>query len=258
MSIMPEYPAEIIPRPDFKLNLDIDILLRKYPRLLVVRMIEGNPSEYYKETEGGQKVLTETVFKSSMANLSMNLAGGLFNTANDAHLRFLPCIEAAIEEWDGNEIPAMLYNSVECYKFYETCYGPCFFVVDIHNKTFPFYRHFESKEERDAYALQVKAASSETQMDYDAQFVGEFLSKKQNILVKPRLKVHHKPTKVNYWHITLDTYRPTDTKLVSPSEKQNNTDRNMFKALKKNLTKCCYTNLNPEYCLKTEDYIIST
>lgn len=237
--MMPEsYPTEILPCPGYKEKMETDYLLTKYPDLLVVRLVEGRVEDYYVDTESNDRVLSDKVFKNNMANLSMNLAGGLFNTSSDAHLRFLPATKEATEAWDGQCVDPKLYTTEDSYHFYGTCFGLCFFVRDIHNRTFPFYKHFESQEERDKYEENVKKNMSETERSYDAHLVGAFENKKKTALTYPRLKVHHAPSKVNYWHMTLDTYRPTDISYIHPEDKQNSGDKKMFKALKQDLLQC--------------------
>lgn len=249
------YPIEILPRPAYKKKMEVDRLLAKYPNLLVVRLVEGRVDDYLLETESGENILSDRVFKNSLANLSMNLAGGLFDTACNAHLRFLPVTKEAAEAWEGECIAPELYLGENSYALFDPCFGLCFFVRDIHNRTFPFYRHFESQEERDAYELAAGESTSEEEKGYDAHFVGVFESKKKNVLVKPRIKVHHSASKVNYWHMTLDTYRPTDRNYIRHDEKQNSADKSMFKALKQDLMQCYKINLQPEYNIVPCDYL---
>lgn len=254
MSVLPSYPNEILPNSNYKVCIGTDPLLEKYPRLLLVRMVDGYPEEYVMKGENGEIVFSDRVFKNNMANLSLNLAGGLFDTTSGRHLNFLPIKEVA-SAWTGEDIPSYLFDDTNTYIFYETCFGLCFYVSDIHNRTFPFYKHFESQQERDEYACRVQKIASEEEMKNDARLVGAFESKKKNILVHPRLRVHHAPTKANYWHMTLDTYRPTDIDYIRPEDKLNNSDKSMFKALKQDLLTCCEINLQPEYTIDEVDYI---
>lgn len=125
----PKYPKEILPHSNYKRRMDVDELLKKYYKLLVVRTVEGCPEDFYMQTENGDKELSDKVFMNNMANLSMNLAGGLFITDSKAHLRFLPTNKEASEIWESGDIPAELYNSEECYRFFENCFGLCFLQV---------------------------------------------------------------------------------------------------------------------------------
>lgn len=258
MSMKPKYPEEIIPYPNYKNRMDVDELLKKYSKLLVVRVVEGHPEDFYNCTQKGEIELSPDVFKNNMANLSLNLAGGLFNTDSNVHLRFLPATKEASEIWNSNSnyVPVELYASEECYHFYEKCFGVCFFVYDIHNRTFPFYKHFETQKDRDIYEVAVKTAKTESTNSYDAQFVGAFVDKRTSVLVKPLIRVHHMPTMVNYWHMTLDTYRPTDSDYIEATEKQSSSDRKMLKALKQDLLQCCFINKNPDYSIEKCDYIV--
>lgn len=229
-------------------------LLDKYPDLLVVRMVEGDVEDYLLDLESGDMTLSEKVFKNNMANLSMNLAGGLFDTSSQGHLKFLPTKKEATKDWNGWITSKRLYVDPDSYSFFCPCFGLCFHVADIHERTFPFHKHFENVEERNEYAEQASKATSSKEKEYESDYVGAFESKKKNVLVRPRIKVHHSPSKVNYWHMTLDTYRPTDFYYVRPDEKQDSSDNKMFKALKQDLVQCCNVDEIPSYRLHKSDY----
>lgn len=248
------YPTEILPRTDYIDKMDVDSLLSEYPKLLVARLVDGFIDDFYATTEGNKKTLSQTVFKNNMANLSFNLAGGLFDTDCNSHLKFLPSPELA-KPWSGEEIDPCDYIGDGKYYIYDHCFGLCFFVNNIHNRTFPFHKHFNSKEERDIYESNVNKATTEEEKKYDANLVAAFESKKQNVLVRPRIKVHHSPTRANYWHMTLDTYRPTDKDYIHSTEKQSSSDKSMFKALKQDLVQYCLDNAKPEYEIDNRFYM---
>ncbi len=85
--------------------MEVDELLKKYPKLLVVRLVVGRLKDFCLSTQNGEEELSDVVFKNNMANLSMNLAGGLFKTGNDAHLRFLPATDEAAKPWNAKMHP---------------------------------------------------------------------------------------------------------------------------------------------------------
>lgn len=85
------YPTEILPCPAYKKKMEVDQLLAKYPNLLVVRLVEGCVDDYSLKTENGEVILSDRVFKNSLANLSMNLAGGLFDTDCNAPSKISAC-----------------------------------------------------------------------------------------------------------------------------------------------------------------------
>ena len=249
------YPEKILPRQSYLIRLNVEKLLSKYQNLLVVRLKEGNFQDYIIKTELGEKCLSERVFVNNMANLSLNLAGGLFDTKSNKHLRFLPTNEKATRPWNGESIPKDLYQKPDNYKIYDVCFGLCFKVRDIHNRTFPYYKHFKSQEERNEYERNTALATSDEEKSYDANFVGAFEGKDRGVEVRPRIKVHHSPTMLNYWHMTLDTYRPIDTDYIHPKEKLKSSDKTMLKSLKQDLTQCCKINISPSYHIESCDYI---
>ena len=107
----------------------------------------------------------------------------------------------------------------------------------------------------DEYAKKATLATTEREKEYDAHVVGAFKDKKSKVSVNPRLKVHHAPNNANYWHMTLDTYRPIDKKPVAPNDRIDNSDRNMFKALKQDLVQCYYIDKSPDYKIKRYSFI---
>ena len=251
-TLKPNYPIEILPRISFKRELSVDSMLAHYAELLVVRMVEGNPDDYSVVFASGEKTLSDKVLKNNMANLSLHLAGGLFHI--DKHLGFLPISRKAVRKWCGWYVHKDICCDKNSYTYTIHCFGLCFHVKDIHNRTFPFYRHFETVEERNTYAQMAAASNSGKNAIKDADFVGAFETKKKNVEVRPRIKIHHSPTQANYWHTTLDTYRPNESEYVMPGRKQNSADRNMFKALKQDLLQNYTINEQPAYRLKEKDY----
>ena len=248
------YPTEIMPRKSYKKQLCIDRLLGKHHGLMVVRQVSGEPEDYVLVTESGEKEIPTTVFGSSMANLSLNLAGGVFDTDTDAHLCFLPLSNTGTATWDGKEVNPDIVKPEDSYSFTSPCFGLCFLVERIHERTFPFYKVFNTAEERNAYAQKAIEVTTEREKAYDAHLVGAFQRKGEKVNIKPRIKVHHSPTNANYWHATLDAYRPTDKKPVVPEENLNNSDKKMFKALKQDLVRCCDINKAPDYRISRFSY----
>lgn len=248
------YPREIMPRISYKKRLHIDRLLRTYRGLMVVRQIKGNPEDYFLVTQNGEKELSTTVFGSSMANLSFNLSGGVFDTDNDAHLPFLPLSNDATAIWDGKEVRPEIVEKEDSYSFTFPCFGLCFLVRRIHERTFPFYKVFNTAADRDDYTHKVVEATSDKEKSYDAHLVGAFQEKGGRVSIRPRIKVHHSPNNANYWHAVLDTYRPTDKDSIQTDERLNSSDKKMFKALKQDLVRCCVINKSPDYKLSRCSY----
>lgn len=249
------YPTEILPLPNYKQKLSIDLLLKKFGKLLVVRLVEGELKDYIKVSENGESELDDSVFKNSMVNLSLNLAGGLFDTNSNAHLRFLPKDDEAKAPWNGKYVNPNIVLGKENYKITTPCFGLCFYVREIHNRTFPAYKHFDTEAERDEYAFKVAESTTDEEKKYDAHLVGVFEKRDIPVEIRPRIKVHHAPTNANYWHVTLDTTRPTDKMPVEPTENLSKSDRKLFKALKQDLKRCCTINTNPDYKIPRRIYM---
>lgn len=220
-----------------------------------MRRVKGMIENYQVQTDKGGMELLDTVFGGNMANLSMNLAGGLFDTHKEGHLPFLPETEYGKERWDGKKVDKKEFLSVLNYSQEQLCFGLCFYVNDIYGKTFPFYKGFNTQTERDEYDERVQQVAKGWAGDSDSRIVGAFVNKRTPVEVKGRLIVHHVPTNGNYWHTTLDTYRPADECYVKPDERLKSSDKHMFKALKQNLLQCCYIDTIPDYTLSCHDYV---
>lgn len=218
---------------------------------MVVRKVDGNPDQVISRGESGEPIVTMTVFNCNMANLSLNLAGGLFNVAPSRDLPYLPVKPEAILPWNGVEPSETLCDK---YNFTAECFGLCFKIREIHRRTFPFLRHFDNQSARDKYAQRLEAAASPVLRKMNAHLVGVFDSKVKKAEVRPRIMVHHSPTMANYWHMTLDTYRPEDNTFVRAEERLSSTDRKMFVSLKQDIVNHCTVNEKPNYKLKRCDY----
>lgn len=244
------YPKQILPHPSYRRKLGLERLLVEYPNLMAVRKVDGKPEDYEHNGDKGGIFISLEMFKGNMANFSMNLAGGLFDVRPSKHLPYLPTFAEATEDWDGKEPKEDFYAE---YRSNE-CFGLCFLIRTIHRRPFPYYRCFDNQKAYDEYVTKVEGAALATRREKDEILVGKFLSKSDNVELRPFIKVHHAPTKVNYWHITLDTRRPTDVDYIKPKDKPISQDKRMFVALKQDLVHHCRVNLKPSYRLKRLDY----
>ena len=249
------YPVEILPKKIYKKRLSIKCLLGKYRDLMVVRQVKGNANDYKRQTEAGELEWDDSIFENSLANLSMNLVGGIFKITNSSHLHFLPISQEAKKTWSGERVSHKIVADKSSFSFEPCCFGMCFYVKEIHDRTFPFFKHFDTKEERDNYANLAKDATTEREKEYDAHLVGAFENKRINVEIRPRLKVNHSPTMANYWHVTLDTYRPIDKTPVPSYDKICSSDKRMFKALKQDLKQHIMCDSKPNYKLSYSDYM---
>lgn len=245
------YPLSVYPHTSYRRKLGLERLLKAYPDLMVVRKVDGNPDKVIARGESGEPIVTMAVFNCNMVNLSLNLAGGLFHVDSSRDLRYLPVKPEAILPWNGEEPSETLCDE---YNFTAECFGLCFEIRDIHRRTFPFLRHFDNQGARDEYAQRLGTATSPVLRKMNAHLVGLFDSKVKKAEVRPRIMVHHSPTMANYWHMTLDTYRPEDNIYVRPEEKLSSTDRKMFVSLKQDIINHCIVNEKPNYKLKRWDY----
>lgn len=172
------YPLQIFPRPRYKVQIDIDSILKSSDLVIVRR------SEYSREDTFNKLgyLLEDVIHEKDLFGLSMNLLGGKFRST---YIKFVQGKEGA-KQWDGKRI---LYdNYSKLYTIKDVCTPVYFNVKDLHKKQFPYYRESSDKEtQKIIKELGLKSVLRGTQNEFSA------LS-----------NIKHTPNIMNYWHVELE------------------------------------------------------
>jgi hypothetical protein len=216
--------------------MDIASMLLAYPGLMAVRLVVGDEQDFVIKTDAGQLEISDNIFQGNITNLSMNLAGGLFDTGRYAHLRFLPSSGKAKRIWNGGYCSPKFYISNKFYKESPDCFGLCMPVAQVHDITFPFEKKFSSEKELNKFLAERGVNALDSDLQYYKRLILAFDRNKRTAIVPYRLKINHMPTMANYWHVTLDSYRSEDVGLeIIRGGKENSADKKMQKALKNHI-----------------------
>lgn len=250
-----KYPQHILPREGYVNPLKIDDLLKEHQDLFLVRQLPGNKDNYMHNMEGGGRTLSpKLVFKNqNLANYSLNLSGGKFNTKPKKDLRFLPEATDGGGDWHNGFVSKEICKAQDSYKITEPCCGLIIRARDLHHQTFPSTRSFNNPNEYETYLKEVDQVISIETMLYDKELVGKYNGKKGMVNIKGRVKINHRPTKMNYWHYTMDTYRPNELTPIM-SDQITSRDKRMFEALKQNLLNEVAIDITPDYKIKRKEY----
>jgi len=207
------YPAEILPRQEYVLKMDMPKLIEAYPDLYVVRRIDGDKRSLVVKFDGDD-VLLDLAYTSMVANLSVNLIGGPFVV--DSHLSFHPTNKEITKDWNGEEVEIAILEGN--YEVKEPCFPVYYKAKDF--LEFPSFQEMTFHKENDFIVFKTKSVDNPLHEVYLNGF-----KKGETIKLPVKKLVNHAPTFCNYWHVVLDTcsFERPDTPIdTSDSNKPHN------------------------------------
>lgn len=189
------YPVEILPKKEYELRLDIHSLLQVYPNLYVVRRIDGSRENLICQIDGDYVLSDEALKKIGVANFSVNLLGGNFDT--ERHLSYRP-FDHITKLWDGEDI-IRLAISEDMFEIKDSCFAVYYKVDDF--LKFPMKQEVPFNKETEYTAFRTRAVANGADERYFEAF-----NKGITIVFPVNQRANHMPTYCNYWHVTFDTY----------------------------------------------------
>ena len=188
------YPVEILPRKEYELNLDIPSILKAYPDLYVSRRIDGVKEELVEELDGDYVLRDKVLEKIGVANFSVNLLGGNFNT--ERHISYRP-FDHITRPWDGEDVRHAI--SEDMFEIKDPCFAVYYKVDDF--LKFPMKQEIPFNKEAEYTAFRTRAVANGADERYFEAF-----NKGITLTLPVNQRVNHMPTYCNYWHVTFDTY----------------------------------------------------
>lgn len=182
------YPKDIVPQPQYVIKIDIDNLLDKIGDFLICRRLNGSLDDNIIEFNGRKKLTIEAL--GDIINLSTNMLGAKFRT--DKHLMYSPKGDAT-NDWDGKPVDLSKYN--ESYTIVENYSFVTYKGKGLHNHDFPYWKALSKDDIKKAESLGIDLGKLNELSE--AQFTG-------------KIRLEHKPTMLNYWHVVMDLY-PQDS-----------------------------------------------
>lgn len=190
-----KYPASILPNKEYLLEMDMPQLLKVYPNLYAVRRIDGDKDQLVIQFSNDKILAAAALENVNVANLSVNLVGGLFIV--NGHLEFRPISNDVTKQWKGEKVSLEELNGK--YEVKDSCFAVYYKIKDF--IIFPLMQDMTFQTEKDFIGFKAKAAENHVEETYLQAF-----ERGKTINLPVKKKVNHKPTICNYWHLVFDTY----------------------------------------------------
>lgn len=239
---MCKYPIRILPKKQYVKHIDVDILCSTCEHSILARRLdvcEGGQLPFHEI--GGQKLLNEDAISEDILDWSTNLLGGEFKIEDIGWKQK----GSGIKDWDNEDVDICKYE--DCYSRIETEYYSAFITVDcLHNKIIPYRRNFADKASLVQYYNSTGDITKET--------VDQWNNNKE-IECQATIKVEHKPTMLNYWHMTVGII-PRDFKEPIPRDlnKQKSLKKSVKRALRLYILKNISCEIHQEYKIPENIY----
>lgn len=172
------YPRNLVPKGGFRKEIQIADLVTEGPIGIVRRSLKSSKAETFDKF-GTVREDALIGHRREIPELSLNLLGGRFILSHICY----SCVKDAAKYWDGIETHLWIrYFKWVTYK--KPSIPIFFFLDDLHNKTFPYYRTDDKEVRKLLKSLQIDPEITGSQ----AKFYGASIIK-------------HAPSRLNYWHI---------------------------------------------------------
>lgn len=212
---MCQYPIRILPQKRYVKNINIDELNEHCKKSFLVRRLAPDENPFHNI--GGQKLLKEGVIKDDVLDWSTNLLGGEFKVED---IQWKQEGEGC-SYWKGEEINIADYEG--CYTCLESVYPVFIAIGKLHKMGIPYKRKFGQKSDVIHYA--------EDTHDLTKEDVEQW-TPKEDPQCHATITVEHKPTKLNYWHMTVEI-TPLDFK--EPMDRNSKRSKSLKDRVKKAL-----------------------
>ena len=179
------YPKSILPDVEYVVQIDIDDLLNKVDDFVVSRRILGKVEDNIDVFANRLRLRIEAL--GNIPNMSLNLLGGRFK--DKKHIRFRQLGEAA-KEWDGNQV--LMKDYAGKYEELKDCASIAFRGKDLHRIAIPYKKTITDKGEKEKLRR--------LGIDLDR------FTDKNEVNLQGIIRLEHKPTMLNYWHLVMDIY----------------------------------------------------
>lgn len=224
------YPYQILPITDYKINIDCDALINNQNIYILRR--SNLPQEETFQSIFGQIILNDDAIDDiRIANLSVNLLGGKFK---NKYCKYLAKGQGA-NNWHGETV--YLSDYINDYNI-EDNKGLIFIKASLlHNIDFPYNLPSDPHLHKEAAKFQSTVGETRVLVNIP----------KQPIKVIGKAYFVHSPINLNYWHLELKVENYMDILIENPKK---NSDKRFLEQLFTNIIK-----LNSQPILDNTDEI---
>ena len=223
--ISPSYPLRILPRSGWGKNFHGATLISHTPNALVGHRLDGDANTCIIKNPVSNTMTIEAKFLQSarMRNLSVNLLGGAFKIEDFAFDRK----GNGAEDWDTVlDINIANFNAGTDYLSVTSTFCVAGWTLEeLEGKRFPFNRKFESEGKLTEWLNALPEHSDDSNIQaYLDEFSKITPSPDEYPYVaklEAYVKMIHRPTNLNYWHLTLDIFTFDDPENELSKEEAN-------------------------------------
>lgn len=201
---MCEYPIRILPKEQYVRRIDVGLLHKECQTSLLARRLDAEECPFHYI--GGRKLLNEGVINDDVLDWSTNLLGGEFKIEDV----FWRQKGEGIEEWNDGDVDICKYNG--CYEHTKSSYCVFIAINSLHNITVPYKRVFGSKSDLEKYLEKTHDITVDAIEQQHAGYEQE---------CRATITIEHKPTKLNYWHMTIEITPKDFTEPITRDGKKN-------------------------------------
>lgn len=199
---MSEYPIRILPNKKYVRRININSLYSLCKEALLIRRLDCEENPFH--SIGNYKILNEGVINDDVLEWSTNLLGGEFKIEDICWRQ----IREGINEWNDDDNDVDICNYIGCYEQITSKYFVYISLCRFHNVTIPYKRKFGSEKDLKQYIDK----TGETNQTYNAIEGNE---------CHAVITIEHKPTMLNYWHMTVGV-TPKDFEMPIPRDSKKN------------------------------------
>lgn len=194
------YPINLVPQTNWRREIKADDLLEQVEDFCVIRRIDGNQEDCIDDVLGLPFIKNNVLKTNDAINMSVSLLGALF-LAN--HICFRQVGEGCAP-WAGEQVEAETLVATHVEEIKQPHFGVIWFASQIHNKAVPYKKEFNKVSEYKDFKEKVQFVSGIILEEFESY-------KNTENPLQAMTRLNHRPTKLNYWHFTFDTY-PADSR----------------------------------------------
>ena len=201
------YPIGLVPLPEYLQMIDLPSIIDASCPLFVGRRMDGYPQGFVEIDDDLYLIPNEIsqTLTAHVPDMSMNM---LTNISRVDDLKWQQ-IKPASDSWEGNEVNVDDFR--DCVSKVSPSYAIIYKASNLHNINIPYKKSFNSMKEYQ---------EGKKYVDNVEKLIDKNFQKSNEYDFTAISKLEHKPTNMNYWHVTLDIYEPDkDTFLKSSKGK---------------------------------------
>ena len=201
------YPYSLVPYKGLKLQMSMEQVLTRHEGLVLGRRMSGNKT-WMDDMPADVKRFPDDVLSQlvdQIAGLSMNM---LTTHSLPHYLRYRQT-GSACSSWQGQQ--ADIKKHMGSIYLENDVYVLQFKASSLHNRTFPYQAKLSGQEAYDV-ALRANAILGNTKR----------FSKSEEYTLSARVRLLHRPTQMNYWHVELHAEMPCGGDYLKKTKSKSN------------------------------------